>query len=213
MMENRDTQKENIIIPWKHVGPQGASHPFGSFVSTQINRRHSQLTNTKHLRLREMTVANRAVERDNKAVLSIQTKKGSLNSRKYCCFVVYFAKFLGRCTQRKQDIWKWKAENLTLTSSGTERSGDQCFVARRKGLLVERALAQKEGNEGQTAAHSEGTEEAGRMITLPAMATNLLWGDENTWIYPPSSGCLWSRHTVACDTDGCFWPAVHRAEQ
>lgn len=228
MMENRDTQKKNIVIPWKHVEPQGAGHPIWGFVSTQINRRHSQTTNTKYLRLRKMIVANRAVERDNKTVLSIQTKKGSLNSRKYCCFVVYSAKFLGSCTQRKQDIWKWKAEKLHTDKLRRWKTWRPVLCGTQEEFAGWKSLGTERGKwRADRAAYPEGTEEGGRMITLPAMATtvpagrlwfqratNLLWDDEKTWMYSsPSPRCLWSRHTVAYETDGCFWPAVHRAEQ
>lgn len=174
MMENRDTQKKNIVIPWKHVEPQGAGHPFWGFVSTQVNRRHSQTTNTKYPRLRKMIVANRAVERDNKTVLSIQTKKGSLNSRKYCCFVVYFAKFLGSCTQRKQDIWKWKAEKLHTDKLRRWKTWRPVLCGTQEEFAGWKSLGTERGKwRADRAAYPEGTEEGGRMITLPAMATTV----------------------------------------
>lgn len=184
MMENRDTQKKTIIIPWKHVGPQGASHPIWGFVSIQINRRYSQPTNTKYLRLRKMIVANRAIERDNKTVLSIQTKKGSLNSRKYCCFVVYLAKFLGSFTQRNQDMKvkgretsHWQAQALKdLETGALWHAGRVCWLKEpwhRKGEMKGRqnSMPWRHWREG-------------RMITLPAMVTTIpagrLWFHQST---------------------------------
>lgn len=100
-MENRGMQKKEVLIYWNP--PRGASHPAWGVVSTQMNRRYFQLTQRNNHR-------ELGREREKTRVLSVQDQKGSLNPMKYCCFVVYFAKFLRSCTQRKQDIWKWKKE-------------------------------------------------------------------------------------------------------
>lgn len=171
-----------------------------------------------------MIIVKEAGERGNKTVFSIQNHKGSLNPMKYCCFVVYLAKFLRSCTQRKRDIWKWKKPHtdhlrhwkILETRGGFEHAEGICWL---------KVFAKKEvkwrADRAEYSEYSKGIEEGRRMITLPVMTTTipdgplwlqraatLLWDDGNTWFCSPSSRLLWSKHALAYEIDRCFWAAA-----
>ena len=154
--------------------------------------------------------------------------EGSLNPMKYRHFIVYSVRFL-RNYKHKAGHLAMKERSLTLTSSGIERlrpegalscAGRVCRL-KEKTLRTERS----EGSGGQTrrGAYTKGTEEGGRMVTLPGMARSVPAGplcfqraatllgilgmlDLVSSLLPP-------RPTVDIKIDGCSWPVVPRAEQ